>query len=227
MAKGAGGIDYHDKMIIAHAVFASIATLITAPAAILTGRYFRNRPWWFKTHLYLQSITAACIFLVFVVGSVAVKSGASHSAQFIGPKRDAHHDLGLAVFILLMSQYLLGVAAHFTHSAGWKGGEGSAFPTLTTPKHLLRHVHVFCGVAMTALLYAGVKTGMDEWNMVSDMGTLVPTGIVVVYWVIFGIEVAVYLFGWLMEPIRAGSTKSGASSIQAAETDEKVDEAVA
>ncbi|KAF7295774.1 Cytochrome b561 domain-containing protein [Mycena chlorophos] len=220
MAKSTGGIDYHDKMIIAHAVFACIATLITAPAAILIGRYFRGRSWWFKAHLYLQSVTAACLILVFIVGTVAVASGRSHSTQFIGSKADAHHDLGLAVFILLMSQYLLGVAAHYTHSAGPNAGEKSAFPTLTTPKHVLRHIHVFCGVAMTALLYAGVKTGMDEWNMVSDMGTLVPEGVVVLYWVIFGIEVAVYLFGWLMEPIRAGA-KSSASSIEAAERDEK------
>jgi hypothetical protein len=69
-------------------------------------------------------------------------------------------------------------------------------------------MHVVFGIVMTALLYAGVKTGMDEWDMVSDMGTLVPKGIVVAYWVLFGLEVAAYFFGWIMEPIRASSRQS-------------------
>ncbi|KAJ7052287.1 hypothetical protein C8F01DRAFT_1171586 [Mycena amicta] len=221
MAKTPGGIDYHDKMIIAHAVFACIAALFAAPAAILVGRYFRTRSWWFRAHLYLQSITAICVIVVFAVGLVAVSSGASHTIQLTGPKADPHHDLGLAILILFLLQFFLGIAAHYSHSAGPAGAQkGAAFPTLTTPKHILRHVHVVCGVVMTALLYAGVKTGMDEWDMVSDMGTRVPEGIVVVYWLLFGIEVAVYLFGWVLEPIRA-KTMSRTSSIEVG-SEEKV-----
>ncbi|KAF7292046.1 Cytochrome b561 domain-containing protein [Mycena indigotica] len=121
--KPTDGVDYHDKMIIAHAVFACIATLFTAPAAILIGRYFRGRPWWFKAHLWLQSVTASCIIIVFAVGIVAVLSGASHIVQLTGPKADAHHDLGLAILILFLLQYLLGIAAHYTHSAGPAGAE--------------------------------------------------------------------------------------------------------
>ncbi|KAF7292044.1 Cytochrome b561 domain-containing protein [Mycena indigotica] len=220
--KPTDGVDYHDKMIIAHAVFACIATLFTAPAAILIGRYFRGRPWWFKAHLWLQSVTASCIIIVFAVGIVAVLSGASHIVQLTGPKADAHHDLGLAILILFLLQYLLGIAAHYTHSAGPAGAQkGAAFPTLSTPKHALRHLHVFCGVAMTALLYAGVKTGMDEWDTVSDMGTRVPSGIVVVYWLFFGIEVAAYLFGWVMEPLRAKKTQRAAASLDGG-SEEKV-----
>ncbi|KAJ7146450.1 hypothetical protein C8R44DRAFT_864218 [Mycena epipterygia] len=140
--------------------------------------------------------------IIAYVGLVAVSSGGNGN-QLTGPKKDAHHDLGLAIIVLFLLQFFLGVVAHFTHSAG-PGTKDSAFPTLTTPKSPLRHLHVVFGIVMTALLYAGVKTGMDEWDMVSDMGTLVPKGIVVTYWVIFGLEVAAYVFGWVLEPIRGG-----------------------
>ncbi|KAJ7144810.1 hypothetical protein C8R43DRAFT_565250 [Mycena crocata] len=199
--KPAEGIDYHDTMIIAHAVIASTATLITAPAAILVGRYFRTRRWWFKTHLILQTLTAVFIITNVSVGLIAVASG-GNGDQLTGPKKDPHHDLGLAIILLFLLQFILGVVSHYTHSEGLV--QRGAFPTLTTPKSPLRHLHVVLGIVMTGLLYAGVKTGMDEWDAVSDMHTLVPKGIVVAYWVIFGLEVAAYFFGWALEPIRAG-----------------------
>ncbi|KAJ7439996.1 hypothetical protein FB451DRAFT_1106906 [Mycena latifolia] len=200
------GIDYHDQMIVAHAVLASVATLITAPAAILVGRYFRSRRWWFNTHLTLQTLTAIFVITTFALGLVAVSSG-GHGYQLVGPKADPHHDLGLAIIVLFLLQFFLGIVAHYTHSER-PGSSDSAFPTLTTPKSPLRHLHVIFGIVMTALLYAGVKTGMDEWDMVSDMETLVPQGIVVTYWVLFGLAVAAYLFGWVLEPIRASGRQS-------------------
>ncbi|KAJ6617444.1 hypothetical protein B0H10DRAFT_2218600 [Mycena sp. CBHHK59/15] len=154
-------------MIIAHAVLASVAALITAPAAVLIGRYFRSHRWWFKTHLALQTLTAIFVITLFAVGLVAVASG-GHGAQLVGPKKDPHHDLGLAIVVLFLLQFVLGVVAHNTHS------EGPGPYTLMTPKSPLRHLHGIFGIIMTALLYAGIKTGMDEWDMVSDMGTLVP-----------------------------------------------------
>ncbi|KAJ6601063.1 hypothetical protein DFH09DRAFT_1126669 [Mycena vulgaris] len=203
--KEAEGIDYHDQMIVAHAVFASVAALLTGPAAILIGRYFRTRRWWFRAHLVLQTLTAILMITAFGVSITAVASG-GNGDQLTGPKADPHHDLGLAIIVVFLLQFLLGVGAHFTHSAG-HGSTDSAFPTLATPKSPLRHLHVILGIIMTALLYAGVKTGMDEWDMVADMKTLVPKGIVVTYWVLFGLAVAAYFFGWILEPIRASGRK--------------------
>ncbi|KAF8215689.1 hypothetical protein K438DRAFT_2007996 [Mycena galopus ATCC 62051] len=209
------GYDYHDAMIVGHAVLVSIATLLTAPAAILIGRYFRSRSWWFKVHLALQTITA-----IFVIVGVSVSLRAvSHNGngnQLVGPLKDPHHDLGFSILILFLVQFTLGVAAHYTHSAGPAKG---AFPTLTTPKNPLRHVHVGFGIIMTALLYAGVKTGMDEWDAVADNATHVPTGVRIVYWVLFGLAVAAYVFGWILEPFRGGSQQD---SVDAGST-EKVE----
>ncbi|KAJ7045191.1 hypothetical protein C8F04DRAFT_1068006 [Mycena alexandri] len=215
MPQQQGVIDYHDGMIIAHAVLVSVATLITAPSAILIGRYLRSRRWWFKAHLILQSTTAVFVIVGVALSLVAVASGGNGN-QLTGPLKDPHHDLGFAILILFLVQFILGVVAHYTHSAG-PGADGP-FPTLTTPKSPLRHLHVVFGIVMTALMYAGVKTGMDEWNMVSDMGTLVPNGVVATYWVFFGIAVAAYLFGWILEPIRASRRQPSIASA----SDEKV-----
>ncbi|KAJ7603622.1 hypothetical protein DFH06DRAFT_330962 [Mycena polygramma] len=197
------GLDYHDTMIAAHAVLVSLATLFTAPAAILIGRYFRSRSWWFRAHLTLQSLTAVLVITGTALSLVAVQHNGNGN-QLTGRLKDPHHDLGLAVLVLFLLQFVVGVGAHYTHSAGYGYSKGSAFPTLTTPKNPLRHVHVVFGIGMTALLYAGVKTGMDEWNKVADNATPVPMGIVIAYWVLFGLAVGAYLFGWILEPVRGG-----------------------
>jgi len=201
-----GVYDYHDAMIVFHAVLVSVATLLTAPAAILIGRYFRSRSWWFKVHLTLQTVTAILVITGTALSLVAVDHNGNGN-QLTGRLKDPHHDLGLSILVLFLLQFVIGVGAHYTHSAGHAKGT-SAFPTLTTPKNPLRHVHVVFGIIMTALLYAGVKTGMDEWDSVADNGTLVPNGVRVVYWVLFGLAVAGYVFGWILEPIRGGSRRN-------------------
>ncbi|KAJ3716393.1 hypothetical protein EV361DRAFT_910527 [Lentinula raphanica] len=195
------GYDYHDTLIIAHAVFASLAALITAPAAILVARYFRSRTWWFKAHIILQIVTVAFTILLFVLSTVAVASG-GHGTQFVGPKKDPHHDLGLSIVILLWVEAIFGVAAHYTHTAH-SVTEGT-FPTIKAKKSPLRHLHAWYGIFVAGLLYAGIKTGIDEWNMVADSGTLVPRGIEITFWVIFALEIAAYVSGWFLEAFRGG-----------------------
>ncbi|KAJ7239790.1 hypothetical protein B0H12DRAFT_1135754 [Mycena haematopus] len=199
-------LDYHDKFIVVHATLACVATLFTAPAAILIGRYFRTRRWWFNTHLTLQTFTAALIIPSFALGLQSIGHN-KHGNQLTGKKADPHHDFGLAVLILFLVQFLIGVGAHYTHSAGYV--KTNVLPTLTTPKNPIRHVHVVFGIILTALLYACVKTGLDEWDAVADNGTLVPKGIRVAYWVLFGLAVGAYLVGWVFEaiPSRGGSQR--------------------
>ncbi|KAJ7726351.1 hypothetical protein B0H16DRAFT_1429482 [Mycena metata] len=216
MAHQPGVLDFHDNMIIAHAVLVSVATMITAPSAILIGRYLRSRRWWFKAHLVLQSTTAVFVIVGSALSLVAVSRNGNGN-QLTGPLKDPHHDLGLSILVLFLVQFVLGVAAHYTHSDG--PGTDGPFPTLTTPKSPLRHLHVVFGIVMTALMYAGVKTGMDEWNAVSDEATLVPNGVVVTYWVFFGIAVAAYVSGWILEPIRASRRQPSIASA----SDEKVE----
>ncbi|KAJ4490034.1 hypothetical protein J3R30DRAFT_3399475 [Lentinula aciculospora] len=193
------GYDYHDTLIIAHAVLASIATLITAPAAILVARYFRSRTWWFRAHVVLQAFTVVFTIMFFTLSAVAVASG-GHGTQFVGPKKDPHHDLGLSVAILLWVEAIFGIAAHYTHTA--HSATSGAFPTIKAKKSPLRHLHAWYGIFVAGLLYAGMKTGIDEWNMVADSGTLVPNGIQIAFWVIFSLEIAAYVIGWFLEAFR-------------------------
>ncbi|KAJ7810525.1 hypothetical protein B0H14DRAFT_2863511, partial [Mycena olivaceomarginata] len=197
-------LDYHDFLIAAHSILTSVAALIAAPAAILIGRYFRSRSWWFKAHVTLQAFTAIFVITGTALSLVSVVHN-GNGDQLTGRLKDPHHDLGLAILVLFLLQFVFGVVAHYTHSAGHS--KGSAFPTLTTPKNPLRHVHVVFGIVMTALLYAGVETGMDEWDKAADSGTRVPKGIRTAYWVLFGLAVAAYLLGWILEPIRRGSER--------------------
>ncbi|KAJ7871121.1 hypothetical protein B0H14DRAFT_3860739 [Mycena olivaceomarginata] len=143
------------------------------PTAILIGRYFRTRRWWFNTHMVLQTFTAVLII----------------------PSADPHHDLGLAILILFLIQFLIGVGAHYT-----RGGyaKEKIFPTFTTPKNPLRH------------------TGMDEWDDVADNATLVPKGIRVAYWVFFGLAVGAYFVGWVVEAIpgHGGSLRQDSGSTE-------------
>ncbi|KAH7869500.1 hypothetical protein F5879DRAFT_919695 [Lentinula edodes] len=215
-AKGQG-FDYHDTLIIAHAVFASMATLITAPAAILVARYFRSRAWWFKAHVVLQTLTVVFTVIFFTLSTVAVASG-GHGTQFVGPKKDPHHDLGLSVVILLWVEAIFGIAAHYTHTEHSK--THSAFPTIKARKSPLRHLHAWYGIFVAGLLYAGMKTGIDEWNMVADSGTLVPSGIQIAFWVIFSLEIAAYVIGWTLEAFRG---KSNLRMISDHSTDEDKD----
>lgn len=150
------------------AVFACIAALITAPAALLIARYFRSRAWWFKAHLILQSLTVGCVFILFVLSTVAVSSG-GHGTQFTGLKKDPHHDLGLSIFILLFMEAIFGIAAHYTSSK--QSTTYGAFPTIRAKKSLLRHLHLWYGIVVAGALYAAIKSGITEWNEVSDSGT--------------------------------------------------------
>lgn len=149
-------------------MFASIAALITAPAAILIARYFRSRAWWFKAHLILQGLTVLCVVIAFVLSAVAVSSG-GHGTQFTGPKKDPHHDLGLSVFVLLFAEAIFGVAAHYTSSE--QSTTDGAFPTIRAKKSPLRHLHSWYGIFVAGVLYAGIRSGITEWNKVSDSGT--------------------------------------------------------
>jgi cytochrome b561 len=195
-----------------------VATLLTAPAAILIGRYFRTRRWWFNTHMVLQTFTAVLIIPSVALGLQSIGHN-HHGDQLTGKKADPHHDLGLAILILFLVQFLIGVGAHYT-----RGGyaKEKIFPTFTTPKNPLRHVHVVFGIAMTALLYAGVKTGMDEWDDVADNATLVPKGFRVAYWVFFGLAVGAYFVGWVVEAIpgQGGSLRQD-SSVDAGSTEKE------
>ncbi|KAF8881915.1 hypothetical protein BD779DRAFT_1473212 [Infundibulicybe gibba] len=211
------GWDFHDKFIIIHAVFASMATLLTAPLAILAARYFRRNRSWFLAHAILQTLTCLFVIIAFVLSAVAVRSS-GNGWQFTGPHMDLHHDFGLAVFILVLVEGVIGLLAHYTRTLQFPGAT-RAFPTLTARKSPVRRIHVAFGIIIAGLLYALLYTGLNEWDMVSDAGTFVPRGVRVMFWIIFAIEVAAYAVGWTREAIlRPRRARAEAESVE--KTDE-------
>lgn len=146
------------------------------PIALLAGRYLRSDPRWFRIHAIFNTVTTLLIILVFGLGMGAVGS-LDLGTQFNGPYSDLHHKLGLFVFIIVLVQAILGVAAHGT-----------------TRKHFLRRLHVPFGILVAGFLYWETWEGMhNEWAEMSTSLTVTPQGVQVVFWVLFLISVTAYL----------------------------------
>lgn len=68
-------------------------------------------------------------------------------------------------------------------------------------------------VNLFVLTDAQVYTGFDEWNETSNSETKVPYGVIVVFWVLFSVEVFAYIVGWIvMEPLGRKKRKMEAES---------------
>jgi len=167
---------YYSKLIVAHAVFGSLAAMILAPAAILSARWLRNTRW-FPAHALLNLATAMSIVITFALGTQAAMSG-GHGSQFVGEHASRHHKLGLAVFILVILQSVGGAAIHWLPQG-----------------HFIRWSHVGIGLVVAGCLYAQTYLGFGEWNENTDTGTTVPRGVVIVFWILFALEVAAYVAG--------------------------------
>ncbi|KAN0135578.1 hypothetical protein V8E53_006469 [Lactarius tabidus] len=174
--------DFHDRVIVVHAIFASIAVLGTAPAAILLGRYWRHDSRWFAYHRLLNSATVLLIILTFGLGTAAVNSQGA-GTQFSGPQHDLHHDLGLTLFLLVLLQGLLGVVAHSVKSS-----------RMVLGKSIVRWGHIIFGITVMGLLIVELWVGFDEWNSMQNTGTYTPDGVRFVFVLIGSAEVAAYLY---------------------------------
>jgi len=207
------GFSMHDKLIIVHATFAGLAVMILVPAAIIFTRFLRlgrrTATSWFSTHSTLQFLALICIVIVFATGVSAVRGG-GHGSQFTGMGKDTHHDLGLAIFIIFLVQAMIGIASHFTQGPNQlptEKGDHTHVPSVTAPRNRLRTVHLLFGLATTAILYAQVVIGFDEWDMTSDSMTPVPQGVRDVFWILFGLEIGMYFAGYIFELARTRERK--------------------
>ncbi|KAL8276593.1 hypothetical protein RQP46_011016 [Phenoliferia psychrophenolica] len=156
-----GPFDFHDIVIIAHAVTGGLAACILVPAGILVARWCRGSPSWFNVHFGLLRTGLVFIFVCLATAVIAVESS-GHGTQF--------SELGLSVVLVILVQASIGLISH------WKR------PSDGTQRSLLRKVHIVAGVLTTGLLYATVYDGFYEWDITSDAGTLVPNGVRPVFW---------------------------------------------
>jgi hypothetical protein len=126
--------------------------------------------------MIFTSITVFFMVLVFGLGMASV-STQGLGPSFEGSNSDLHHKVGLAVFILVLIQALLGVTAHSFN----KG-------------HLTRKIHVPLGIITAAGLYWQTWEGMhNEWTEMSVIMTSTPASVQVLFWVFFLGAVSAYM----------------------------------
>ena len=126
--------------------------------------------------MIFTSITVFFMVLVFGLGMASV-STQGEGTSFGGENSDLHHKVGLAVFILVLLQAILGVVAH-NFSIG----------------HLTRKIHIPLGIITAAGLYWQVWEGMhNEWPQMSVILTTTPLSVQVLFWVFFLIAVSAYM----------------------------------
>ena len=93
------------SLIRGHGVVAAITFLLIVPSAILILRFHdRNPRLALRVHIWLQILTVLLTTVVFVLGWFAV-----------GPKRsltNPHHGIGLAIYILVLVQFVGGWWVH-------------------------------------------------------------------------------------------------------------------
>ena len=94
---------YH-ILIRGHAVIAAITFLFIVPLAILIKRFGSNVRDSVRAHIWLQILTVLLTTVIFVLGWFAV-----------GPSRsltNPHHGIGLAIYVLVLAQFLGGWWVH-------------------------------------------------------------------------------------------------------------------
>ena len=176
----------------------SLGLIVSAPLAILVGRYMR-RSTWFPIHAVINVLVAILVISCFGMGVWATGSPA-----FV----DTHHKVGLAIFIIVIIQVLLGAVAHKSRLS--MPSPTTRVPTLAS-KSPIRLVHIVFGLATIALSFYQVHSGFEEWETSSDEQTAVPNAVKIVFWILLGVFAAAYLIGWLLEILgrlnrpRAGS----------------------
>jgi hypothetical protein len=183
------------------AVFACAIGLFLLPSTLILTRIQRQRasPSWFRLHVTLNGLTVALIALVFALGMAAVGTQDA-GTQLSGDESDLHHKLGLAIFILVLLQALLGLVAHLTKapsassadlpmSKSMKGQEESR-----QSRHWTRYLHACIGLITVGLLYWITWDGLHtEWVAMSTEGTDTPEAVQILFWVLFIPPVAYYL----------------------------------
>lgn len=122
----------HDNLALIHAVFGSILALFIVPSAILVARFRshhaltristtvtrpRHRFNWLKIHMSLNLSALLLMVVVFALGVMSVKTQDEGYQFTLASGGDTHHMLGLAMFVLVIVQAVLGYWAHRTPHA--------------------------------------------------------------------------------------------------------------
>lgn len=158
-----------NKLIIAHMVFMILAWFILVPAAILVGRYGRTFFKWFPVHRNIQIAAFLCVLIGIVLIIVEVGSGQHFDST--------HAKAGLAIFIIMFLQMVLGIVGHKTKRF-----------------NVSRIVHVVVGLGITVAAIWNSAEGLSLW----DWGP--PRWASWILWIWAGLLAIAYLAGLTLLP---------------------------
>lgn len=97
-----------------------VAWMLVAPLGIMVARFGRTMFSWFSAHRAVQLFAFLLIFIGFISAIAAVQIESGRHFTF------SHNQLGLAMFVLVLLQILLGAGAHALKSRTGKRFVGFA-----------------------------------------------------------------------------------------------------
>ncbi|KAF9553565.1 hypothetical protein CPC08DRAFT_822235 [Agrocybe pediades] len=167
-----------------HAILCTIGFLILLPIGALIARYSRTlRYKWFWAHWIFQLVIAGPVLL-------AGWSDGYKTTSILetGHFKDPHQKMGLALLILYIIQLLLGAVAHFFKLPSLFRGR--------RPAH--SYLHVLVGLAIIAAaqwqvhygLFTEWRVGTSELHEVPDSAKNAWLALVIVFWVLYGLGMA-------------------------------------
>ncbi|KAJ9477280.1 hypothetical protein PHBOTO_006491 [Pseudozyma hubeiensis] len=162
-------LNRNNRLIIAHMVMMIFAWFILVPAAILIGRYGRTFFTWFPAHRGIQIAAFVFVLIGMVLIIVEVGSGTHFDSM--------HAQAGLAVFIIMFVQMLLGAVGHKTKRFN---------PS--------RIVHVVIGLGVTVVAMWNATAGLKLWRWG------VPRWATWILWIWFAVLAVAYLAGLALLP---------------------------
>ncbi|KAG8861673.1 hypothetical protein FRB96_002630 [Tulasnella sp. 330] len=138
------GDAYYRRLIVAHAVFAVLAFLVTVPLAIISARYTKHTQTqgrWLRSHFILNTFTLIFIVIVFTLGYFAVGTSGNIFDN-------VHHRIGLTIFTAILLQFFGGLINSFVLSK----------PHVRTP--FQNRIHIIFGWLIWGLALAQMSVGM-------------------------------------------------------------------
>lgn len=171
-----------NSLIIAHMVLMIVAWFILVPTAILFGRFGRTFFKWFPLHRNIQIAAFLVVLIAMILIIVKVGSGTHFDST--------HAKAGLAVFIIMCLQMVLGAVGHKTKRFN---------PS--------RIVHVVIGLGITIVGIWNATSGLKLWSWGA------PRWANWILWIWFALLAVAYLAGLALLPrdLQQWREKSGNS----------------
>ncbi|CEH18086.1 Predicted membrane protein, contains DoH and Cytochrome b-561/ferric reductase transmembrane domains [Ceraceosorus bombacis] len=158
----------------AHMMFMVLGWMLLVPLGAFIGRFGRTMFKWFPYHSAVQSLAVVFVIIGFALGVYNYRQRGTPQWTLL------HHKLGLALFILILIQAILGATTHEIRKR--------------TGFRWIGFFHIFNGVVMFGLAVWNISEGFKLWTWQPGNAPRI------VIWVWAGVVGVVYLAGLALVP---------------------------